>query len=480
MASDPNFSGTNHPWDDPKRHEATRIKLLKDKIYELTLEDKYSKQEIANLVNRSISFIYHTWDKLCEECTCEHDFEQHKNLNCDHAENGVRCQCEKFDAKLRKNEYGHIIKSKPNRQVQTFEDIGKTNFIKFASIQKWRDSLIKSKVAKYKDMMSNFWRICATLDVNPDAFLMDITTVEELKDKFVQKYRDGEAVYLYDRKKRDSLQQSQANANPYIESIRSFRTRNGKEITKGYLEIDRENTDLYSMIHLNDVERKKTFHFMNNFGKIWGILFILQHELGVRIDTLFTMKPIWIKQFTQIDGNPCDYYKCIITEKKQDRPFEKLIITPEAIKIVQSLESNKRIHDFTNIREAKLQYNNYLRQAYANLEKISTLKENWKEYERKTDEWYYVNDPSHVIRHSAVHKLMRLSGERAEVVASMFWDAPKTLEIYRKMTIDSILMQGVCMICNKPNSDDPNERFCTLRHALLYYFRQREPKVETQ
>jgi hypothetical protein len=308
---------------------------------------------------------------------------------------------------------------------------------------------------------------------------MDITTVEELKDKFVQKYRDGEAVYLYDRKKRDSLQQSQANANPYIESIRSFRTRNGKEITKGYLEIDRENTDLYSMIHLNDVERKKTFNFMTKFGDIWGILFILQHELGVRIDTLFTMKPVWIKQFTQIDGNPCDYYKCIITEKKQDRPFEKLIITPEAIKIIQNLQSNKRIHDFANIREGKLQYNNYLRQAYANLEKISSLKENWKEYERKTDEWYYVNDPSHVIRHSAVHKLMRLSGERAEVVASMFWDAPKTLEIYRKMTIDSILMQGVCMVCNKPNSDDPNERFCTLRHALLYYFRQREPKVES-
>jgi len=38
LTSDPNFSGTNHPWDDPKRHEATRIKLLKDKIYELTQE----------------------------------------------------------------------------------------------------------------------------------------------------------------------------------------------------------------------------------------------------------------------------------------------------------------------------------------------------------------------------------------------------------------------------------------------------------
>ncbi len=319
-------------------------------------------------------------------------------------------------------------------------------------------------------MLTNFWRICTTLDVHPDIFIQEIETAEEMKEKFVMALRDGKAVYIYNLKKRDAEKQSKVNPQPYVESIRSFRDRNSKDVPKGYLRIERLSNDMYSRVHITDKERLLAIKFMEKLFPTLITLFIIHHEIGVRIDTLFTMRPVLQKEITVIDGQQCEYWKAIIPEKKQNRNFEKYFWTPEAMEAVEKLESGKPIHNFTNIRDGKKEYNKALRLVYAMLGKISDRHEKWKTYDMGTEEYYLVNDPSHAVRHSCIHKLMRMTGERAEVVASMFWDSPETLNIYQKNSIDAILKQGLCMICNPPPTSEINyDRFCTLRHAVLYY-----------
>lgn len=371
---------------------------------------------------------------------------------------------------LSKYETGHIIRSKSNRAVQTYDDVSKTNFVKLASVKRWIDSLKRSNIKNWKFMLTNLWRICTTLDQHPDIFLQEIETAEEMKDKFVLALRDGKAVYIYKLKQKDPEKQSKVNPQPYIEAIRSFRDRNSKDNPKGYLIINRIPSDTYARIHLTDKQRKSAIEFLFKLNPQLCELFILQHEIGVRIHTLFTMKPIFQREYTLIDGAKCEYWKAIITEKKQNRNFEKYFWTPESMKVVNKLTSGKVVHKFKNIREAKKEYNKALRLVYAMLGKISDTQAKWETYDAETEEYYLVNDPSHAVRHSCVHKLMRMTGERAEVVGSMFWDIPETLKIYQKNSIDSILKQGLCMICNPPPPDDrKNDRFCTLRHAVLYY-----------
>ena len=319
-------------------------------------------------------------------------------------------------------------------------------------------------------MLTNLWRICTTIDTHPDVFLQEIETAEEMKDKFVLALKDGKAVYIYNIKKKDPEKQSKVNPQPYIEAIRSFRDRNSKDLPKGYLRIERVASDTYSRVHLTDHEIKMATNFLRKLNPELAKLFIIHHEIGVRIDTLFTMKPVLEKKYTLIDEQQCEYWKAIIPEKKQNRNFEKYFWTQDAVEIISKLPSGKPIHNFKNIREGKKQYNKALRLVYAMLGKISNRQEKWESYEMGTEEYYMINDPSHTIRHSCIHRLMRMTGERSEVVSSMFWDVPETLKIYQKNSIDSILQQGLCMICNPPPKSDQNyERFCTLRHAVLYH-----------
>jgi len=461
-------------WDKGWTSDEKKQSLLSDRILELTLDPdkKFTKEEIANQVNRSASFVYLTWDRLCETCTCGHQREAHKD-KCkyflDSEFDVVQCDCAEFVGKLAKNEFGHILRKKPDRMVNSYNDIKKTNFVTYASVKRWIEGLQKSKVIHWKTMLANFWRVCKTVDVHPDAFLQDIQTAETLKDKFITLFRDGKAVYIYEWKGREKLKQSQSNPQSYIEVIRSFRLRNNKEIPKGYLTIERDQTDTYARVHLTDVQRQIAIHYLQNIDPEMAVIFIMQHELGVRAHTVFTMRPFWEKKLTVIDGETCEYYKALIFERKQNRNYEKLIFTPEAVEVIKKLPNDKPVHGFKVIKEAKKKYNERLREVYVLLGKISDNQKEWNEYERGTQEWYYVNNPSHVIRHSAIHKLMRVTGERAEVVSGMFWDEPETLKIYKKSSIDSILQQGLCGICNRPSQESEYEMFCTLRHALLYY-----------
>ncbi len=325
------------------------------------------------------------------------------------------------------------------------------------------------KVVTFATLTTNFYKVCKTLNVKPDVFLQSIDETQVLVDKFIQSYRDGTSSYIYKKKKMDSLKQSQANALHYIKAIKSFIVANGIRIPPGFLLVEEQNHD-YSRIMLTDYEFDQAIEFMSQYSENINNLFILHFEMGIRIDTLFTMKPKWEKRVVTINDKQCEYYKAIIYEKKQNKYYEKPIITPNARWIIKNLVDGQRLHKFTNIQEGKKEYNNCLRQLYIHLKKISPDRLTQENYEIGTDEWYFVNEPSHVGRHSCVHRLMRMTGYRSDVVASLFWDNPTTLSIYQSQTLDEIIQQGRCDFCTPLQTPDPKYKiFDKLQCAIAFH-----------
>ncbi len=423
---------TNDIWDrkgftDEKRHIA-----IKSRVLELTLDNK-TRKDIAPMINRSITKVWKIQQEL------------------------------KHEGKLKVSEAGYIIKEMPDNSISRYNEITRTGFEKYESIKNWILKMQKKHITDIQKRVGNFWKVCVTLDVHPNAFLADIEEVEKFHDQFILKFQNDEVIKL--RKWKTNTKTENKSYLHYTTAIKSFMKSNGISIPSGYLEVQRTTNTVYSRIHLNDEQRKEGIKYFSALGL--SFLFILHHELGVRIGTLLKLRPEWNKRTIVVDGNDCTYYIAHIYEGKQKKEYEKIILTPEAINVVKDLVSGEFIVPQKSLQEQKTYYNQQLREFY---EKIGLISKPYKQYRLGTKEWYLVNESTHVIRHSCVHKLMRISGQRAEVVASNFWEKPETLNIYHKNSWEEILQQNICYYCNPPKEFDMKyERFCTITHAIAYY-----------
>jgi len=432
-------------WDRPRISDVERKNELKKEVLRLTLpsiQNPYShkRYEIAKLVNRSETTVWNIQQELVKE------------------------------GKLDVTTGGRIIHEKPTNELILKSQLTREGIEKIASIRTWILSMKKKEIKNIDEQVRYFWQVCQTLNVHPDAFLQPIADIEDLHDRFIEMFKNNQVVYI--RKHFKNPANKTSSYDHYTNAIKSFVRRNGIQIPLGYLELKRKPQTVYSSIHLNDIQRKIAINFMASIGDIWKTIFVIHHELGLRIDTLLKLKPTFERRTTTIDGISCEYYLAHIFEKKQGKSYPKIIMTPESREIISKLQSNQTIHAIENIKDLNAEYNQHLRELYAHLDWISSDVNIQETYEVGTRQWYLVNDATHAIRHSCVHWLMRASGQRKEVVASMFWEKPQTLEYYANTSIDDILLQGICMVCNKPNDIDPNyERFCTIRHSLLYYNR---------
>jgi len=445
------------PWDNPRINDEKAKELLKARVLELTLPPhNLTRKNIALFVNRSETKVYQIQRELVEE------------------------------GKLNTSVTGHIIKAKPDRQASKYQDLTQTQFMQIDSVLRWRDSLIRSNVKKYKYLIVNFWKVCKTLDVHPDVFLIDdFKEINPLVDKFIQLFKDGKIHYLNKNVKKNPLEQSKMNPQHYLEAIRSFIKRNGLEVPDGELVIQRKAVDRYAHSKLTDSERLQGITIMSQLDHTFGDIFTLHNEIGVRTNTLFTMKPTFEKFVRSLDASDendemrlpviCTWYKTRIWEEKQEKAgkggyFEKYIFTPKAKAVVERLKDNEAIHNFTNINEAKKDYNEKLRQLYATLGIISKSPIDQKKYEEGSLKYYFVEQSTGVIRHSCVHWLMRITGNNAAAVSSLFWEKTETLDIYAKQTFDDLLQVNDCAFCRPPvDNDNRYRRFDNLKHALIYY-----------
>ena len=371
------------------------------------------------------------------------------------------------EGKIKRDEQGKIISEQEKTTSQIYEEINKNDFGDDPFIATWIASMKRSGIETHARYVRRLWVFCETLRIRPEAILSEIMDVQKLVDMFEKIFRNGKAKYV--RSDKSFLEENKENSSikPYVEAVKSFRERNGKETPAGFLEVKVQNYDIYRWVGLDDEEREIGIKFMSQFGEVAKNTFIIHHELGVRPVTLFTMKPFFIRVEVDIDGKLCEYYKCRIYEPKQKMHYEKIIISPEAKEVVKMLKNGDMIQPEFSMKKNKEDYNKQLRKLFEHLGKFN-LKD--KPFKKGTLEYYYSSLPTSSIRHSAVHRLMRLTGYRKEVVQSMFWEVPETLNVYAGVSIDSLVQHGVCFVCNKPSGNtDKNKVFCSLRHAILYF-----------
>ena len=322
--------------------------------------------------------------------------------------------------------------------------------------------------------VSNLYKICKTLNVHPTDFLQNLQSATEYHTEFVKKFRAGESVYINKKKHADEQTQSNSGAIKYTQALVSFLKVNGMSVPVGHFKTMQKTTGMYSRMYFDDAQIEKLIKFMEKHYPQYRDLLIMHHELGLRMTDLSEVRPEWIRQQTKIKVGNIEkdiyYYKCNIFIKKQKRVFSRFIISPKAVQIVKNAKSGQRLIEYTNRRKLKEGYNAALRAAYADLDLIPSDPELMKQQLPETNEWYLCEMPSHIMRHSCVHWLMRMSGQRADQVAAMFWDRPDTLQVYATQQPEELLEAGVCYLCNAPSLPDASRTiFCSFRHALAYY-----------
>jgi len=448
------MSSMVNAWDNKRIDDKTAKKLLKEKVLEYTLPPhNLNRIQISQMINRSVTTVHRIQRDLVA------------------------------DGLLQTTENGYLIRSAPNKTLKTFQDLSTTDFPNIASVKKWKLRMDSNENVGAEESVSNFWKVCQTLDVHPDSFLVDFDEVLPLIEKFKMAFKEGKMKYIKKKHIDDPVKQSQANPQHYIEAVRSFIKGNGIEIPKGELVVKRKLNKIYAQIRLNDKERLDGMKFMNGISNDLRIIYIIHNEIGVRADTLFQMRPKFERFTRTFEGIQCEWYKAYIFESKQEGTpsggvYEKYILTPNARLIASQLTPGKRIHSYTNIKKGKDEYNQKLRDFYASIGKISVDPFEQARYEKGTQEYYLVNEPTHAIRHSCVHWLMRITGNRTEEVSSLFWEQPQTLKIYAKQSFEDMLEDDTCALCNPDLNDDRYRRFCTLKHSLIYYNTKEEQRQE--
>ncbi len=430
---------------------------MKARVLELFLPPFSKKiKEIAFLINRSRSFVYNRLQELVEE------------------------------GKLERLETGHMKRVLPESQVEGYSDVVKSEFHKYKSIERWIYRMKRDHVTTWEYQVRDLYKICKTLQRVPDHFLAPLEQVEQIMEDFDEKFRKGEAFYIDEKniKRVKSLTREDVSIAHFVKAVRSFRQKLGHPIPKGVggiLSVTQKIGE-YARYKLTDNQRRQGIKFMTDIDKTQGDLFTFHHEVGIRTDTLFNAKPVFKKKIIEVldpktDKNIiCEMYIVEFLEKKTNQVFEKLIITPEARRLVRTLKNGEPIID-GNDWKAKKTYNTNLKNFYRSIGMLSKD----PDLTKGTLDFYLTEYPAHFIRHSWSHWLMRCCGFNASVVANFGWEDTETLtKIYSKQSINDLLSIGNCNFCRPLSIKDPDyETFCSLQHAIAFYNLQEPPILES-
>jgi len=424
---------------------------MKARILELFLPPHNKKiKEVAILVNRSRSFVYHKLQGLVDE------------------------------GKLERLASGHIKRVLPESQIEGYADVLKSDFLKYKSIERWIYRMKRDKVKGWAYQVTNLYKICKTLQRIPDHFLSPLEQVEQFMEDFDEKFRKGEAYYIDEKNIKKMKSKEDVSIAHFVKAVRSFRQKLGHPIPKGVGGIMSvsEETGKYARHKLTDSQRRKGIDFMRNLNEKHGDLFAFHNEIGWRTDTLFQTlvkgKATFKKKILEIldpktnQNVVCEIFICQdVTEEKQEMAFDKIVMTPEGRRVVRKIINGEHLINGKADWKAKKEYNENLRKFYRSIGELSDE----PEPKKGTKDYYLSEYPSHFIRHSWSHWLMRCCGYNASVVSNFGWEDSETLtKIYAKQSIDDLLNIGNCNFCRPTTNKDPDiEVFCCLQHAIAYY-----------
>ena len=429
---------------------------LRVRILELYLPPHNKKiKDIAILINRSRSYVYYKLQELVEL------------------------------GHLKKNEKtGHIIREMPESQIDGYADVMKSDFNKYKSIERWIAKMKRDKIKNWAYQVTDLYKICKTLERTPDHFLAPLEMVEQMTEEFEEKFKAGEAYYIDSKNKSiNTKNREDVSIGHFVKAIRSFRQRLGHPVPKGVggiLSVT-EDTGNYAKLKMTDWQIKKGIEYMFKISQVMGMLFVIHHETGVRTDTLFNMKLSFRQKIIEVlkpqtqQRIPCELFILDVHEKKTADDYSKIIISPPARKVIRKLKQGQTLVEKGDWKSKK-EYNKHLKNFYKNIGLLVG-----EEFPKKgTQEYYLQNMPSHFVRHSWSHWLMRCTGFNATVVSKFAWEDTKTLtKIYSKQSIDEILSIGDCQFCRPSLYRKPDDDlyFCCLQHAIAYYNEQEPPEL---
>jgi len=427
---------------------------IRSRVLELYLPPHNKKiKEIAMLMNRSRSFIYYKLQELVALGLLE------KN-----------------------DETGHIVRELPESQIEGYADVMKTEFNKYKSVERWIAKMKRDKIKNWAYQVTNLFKICKTLERNPDHFLAPLEIVEQMMEDFEEKFRAGESYYIDKNHNKVNKNKSDVSINSFVKAVRSFRQRLGHPVPKnvgGILSVT-EDTGNYARLKMTDSQLEQGIDYMSNISPKMGRLFTMHHETGVRTDTLFNMIMTFRHKIIEVlnpktdERIPCECYILDVYEKKTSENYSKIIISPQARKILRTMKQGESLIEKSDWKSKK-EYNQHLKNFYRSIGLITG-----EEAKKGTQEYYLNEYPSHFVRHSWAHWLMRCTGFNATVVSKFAWEDTKTLtKIYSKQSIDEILSIGDCQFCRpskyRKTSDDLY--FCCLQHAIAYYNQIFPPEI---
>src|SRR3990167_7537029 len=204
-------------WDDPNIPSEQRLTALEETVLEYTLPPyKYTKTRIAKDIGRSPSTVWRIQQDLVKK------------------------------GKLDRTPSGHIFKGKYEHAVKVYQEIENKTFKETPTVKKWVENMKARNIIDYKRRVTNLWKLCKTIDTNPIELLQNINIVQSYWDQFVNKFREGDAFSI----RNENNKAGGINQKHYGDALKSYRSSNGKEIPRGYIETEQPNTATYARIKL--------------------------------------------------------------------------------------------------------------------------------------------------------------------------------------------------------------------------------------
>lgn len=350
--------------------------------------------------------------------------------------------------------------------------MNRLDFLEIPEIQKWQKAS-SNNPTQFGVYLNKLLIICNTNKITIQEMLSTdnhLFRMIEIFNDFKQRCAAGEIVRTRPRK--DTLN----HLGKYGTALKSFFGAQGFYIPPKFEFEQRKGMPNYAEIELSDKERDQGLeHFGSINDQSMLQAFALQSEVFCRISALLEWKNNLEIREDEVDGIPVKYgYINKFYEPKQHTTWNKRILDPNVLSIIETIPQGKSIFD--SPREDYIKYCAELRSFYSSIGKI-------REDERKTkqsESWYYDNYPTHSIRHSSTRQALRRTSGNYSIIASMGWVSESIVrQVYSKPDEELVLRQSHCEYCNPPKFKLESERFCTFEHFLVYHNNDKKPKSKT-
>jgi hypothetical protein len=340
-------------------------------------------------------------------------------------------------------------------------------FDKLEHVQQWHDANPNVRQAtKYKRKLQI---ICNTLEIKPNKLINEepIATMKETLAKFTKAVDSGKLVHTHQNK-----QNHISDFSEYEIAIRSF-VGHFHFIPANTRVLPKNDMRTYP-IEMNDGEISTLFAHLSTYkdGRFLTLA-ALQHEIFCRFHALldWDVSGVQIEE-DMVDGIKIRYAKIPrFYEPKQKKNWEKLILNPYIVKMIERLEPDQVIVQKDEQEAFTKKYITALRKSYSVLGKIDLR----KKYVLGNEKWYWVNHPTHCLRKSGSAQSLRRCQYNYSLVAAMGWNTETILrKDYAQPKV--MLNQNICEYCNPAGMKQKNDRFCCYEHYLAYQYNGNKAK----